>query len=169
MHQQCPRGDPALRLYRCGASSAFWCECRRSWDPDRIHGKRDLLPGLRWDSGSKVRNVHDGIHPLQSHISHNYVRGGVDAALSVKNSVLAHSRTTRSPVAIYVFARVRIIGTLMPSGYVFNQSTQHVCGWLNHYVCNRISYCDIECNTFSLCDIVQDFSILDNIFLQILR
>ena len=92
--------------------------------PDRIHGKRDLLPGLRWDSGSKVRNVHDGIHPLQSHISHNYVRGGVDAALSV------------------------------------NQ----VCGWFNHYVCNRISYCDIECNTFSLCDIVQDFSILDNIF-----
>ena len=41
-------------------------------------------------------------------------------------------------------------------------SVNQVCGWFNHYVCNRISYCDIECNTFSLCDIVQDFSILDN-------
>ena len=45
---QCISNVPAaILLYRCGASSAFWCECRRSWDPDCIHGKRDLLPGLR--------------------------------------------------------------------------------------------------------------------------
>ena len=79
------------------------------------------------------------------------------------------SRLARLLAVIYVFARVRIIGTLMPSGYVVNQSTQQVCRRLNRYDCNAISYCGIKYNIFSFRDIVQDFLILDNIFLQILR